>query len=226
VGYTNAGKSTIRNKLCEIAYPKENIKKEKVFEADMLFATLDITTRAVLLPDNRVITLTDTVGFIRKLPHDLVEAFKSTLEEVLYSDLLLHVVDCSSDYVHEQIQAVNLVLSQLGASEKPIMLVLNKIDKVTDAVVDSIEDKYKELATVRISARKDINLDLLLAEIARVLPYKLVEAEFMIPYSEQSFVSFLHRNARVLEEDYRDQGTYIKAVVDDEAYNKCRNFEI
>jgi len=226
VGYTNAGKSTIRNKLCEIAYPKENIKKEKVFEADMLFATLDITTRAVLLPDNRVITLTDTVGFIRKLPHDLVEAFKSTLEEVLHSDLLLHVVDCSSDYVYEQIQAVNMVLSQLGAAEKPIMLVLNKIDRVPEAVVDSIEDKYKELSTVRISAREEINLDLLLAEIARVLPYKLVVAEFMIPYSEQSFVSFLHRNARVLEEEYREQGTYIKAEVDEEAHNKCKNFEI
>lgn len=226
VGYTNAGKSTIRNKLCEIAYPKESIKKEKVFEADMLFATLDITTRAVLLPDNRVITLTDTVGFIRKLPHDLVEAFKSTLEEVLHSDLLLHVVDCSSDYVHEQVQAVNMVLSQLGAAEKPIMLVLNKIDKVPEAVVDSIEDKYKEFSTVRISARQEMNLDLLLAEIARVLPYMLVEAEYIIPYSEQAFVSFLHRNARVIEEDYREQGTYIKAEVDEEAYNKCKNFEI
>ena len=91
VGYTNSGKSTLRNALCDVAALKSAVQKEKVFEADMLFATLDVTTRALLLPDNRVAAVTDTVGFIRKLPHDLVEAFKSTLEEVVYSDLLMHV---------------------------------------------------------------------------------------------------------------------------------------
>lgn len=226
VGYTNAGKSTLRNKLCEIAYPKENIKKEKVFEADMLFATLDTTTRAIILPDNRIITLTDTVGFIRKLPHDLVEAFKSTLEEVIYSDLLLHVVDCSSKYVHEQIKAVNDVLAEIGAGEKPVMLVFNKIDKVPETVVDEIEARYTEQPSVRISAKEGINLELLLAEIAKLLPYKLIEAEYIVPYSEQQIVAFLHRNARIVEEEYREQGTYIKAVSDEEVYNKCRNFEI
>jgi len=226
VGYTNAGKSTLRNKLCEIAYPKESAKKEKVFEADMLFATLDITTRAVLLPDNRVITLTDTVGFIKKLPHDLVEAFKSTLEEVVFSDLLIHVVDCSSSYVEEQIEAVHDVLGQLGAAGKPMMLVLNKIDKVGEEAVDAIEDKYRDLKTVRISARQEINLDLLLNEIAEILPYTLKEIKFLIPYSDQSFVAFLHRNAKVQEEEYRDEGTYIKALVDDETLSKCKKYEI
>ncbi|MBP1743657.1 MAG: GTP-binding protein [Firmicutes bacterium] len=226
VGYTNAGKSTLRNKLCEIAYPKESIKKEKVFEADMLFATLDITTRAILLPDNRVITLTDTVGFIKKLPHDLVEAFKSTLEEVVFSDLLLHVVDCSSSYVEEQIEAVNTVLGQLGAAGKPMMLVLNKIDRVSEETVDAIAERYRDMKIVRISAREEINLDLLLSEVAEILPYTLKEIRFLIPYSDQALVSYLHRNAKVLEEEYRDDGTYIKALVDDEALSKCKRYEI
>lgn len=226
VGYTNAGKSTLRNKLCEIAYPKESIKKEKVFEADMLFATLDITTRAVLLPDNRIITLTDTVGFIKKLPHDLVEAFKSTLEEVVFSDLLVHVVDCSSSYVEEQIEAVNNVLDQLGAAGKPMMLVLNKIDRVGGDVVEAIAEKHKTMRIVRISAKQGTNLDLLLSEISEVLPYTLKEVKFLIPYSDQSFVAYLHRNAKVQEEEYRDDGTYIKALVDDEALSKCKRYEI
>ncbi len=105
--------------------------KEKVFEADMLFATLDITTRAISLPNNEIITLTDTVGFVRKLPHELVEAFKSTLEEVIYSDLLLHVIDISSDTAEKQIDAVNNVLEELGTENKPIILIFNKIDKVS-----------------------------------------------------------------------------------------------
>jgi GTPase len=226
VGYTNAGKSTLRNKLCEIAFTKDSIKKEKVFEADMLFATLDITTRAVLLPDNRVITLTDTVGFIKKLPHDLVEAFKSTLEEVVFSDLLIHVVDCSSHFVEEQIEAVDNVLGQLGAADKPMMLVLNKIDRVGEEVVDAIAENHKNVRTVRISAREGINLDLLLTEIAEVLPYTLKEVKFLIPYSDQALVAYLHRNAKVQEEEYRDDGTYIKALVDDETYSKCKRFAI
>lgn len=109
VGYTNAGKSTLRNTLCDLAAKNENKTKEKVFEANMLFATLDTTTRAVTLSKKGVITLTDTVGFVRKLPHDLVEAFKSTLEEVIFSDLLCHVIDVSSDSAVDQYNAVNEV---------------------------------------------------------------------------------------------------------------------
>lgn len=226
VGYTNAGKSTLRNKLCEIANPKDNAKKEKVFEADMLFATLDTTTRAVLLPDNRIITVTDTVGFIKKLPHDLVEAFKSTLEEVVYSDLLLHVADCSSTYAEEQIEAVNIVLGQLNAQDKPMVLVLNKIDKVDEERIKDLEEKYGNMRIVKISARLDVNLDLLLREIVDVLPYTLKEIEFIIPYSDQKMVAFLHRNSKVIEEDYREEGTYIKAMVDDETINKCSDYII
>lgn len=226
VGYTNAGKSTLRNKLCEIANPKDNVKKEKVFEADMLFATLDTTTRAVLLPDNRIITVTDTVGFIKKLPHDLVEAFKSTLEEVVYSDLLLHVADCSSSYIEEQIEAVHLVLEQLNAKDKPMLLVLNKIDKADHERIKQLEEKYSKLPVIKISAREEINLELLLKKITEILPYTMKEMEFVIPYSDQKMAAFLHRNAKVLEEAYRDEGTYIRAMVDEETINKCSDYII
>lgn len=226
VGYTNAGKSTLRNKLCEIAMPKENSEKEKVFEADMLFATLDITTRAIALPDSRVITITDTVGFIKKLPHDLVEAFKSTLEEVLYSDLLLHVVDVSSDTAEEQIDAVNNVLSQLGAKDKPTILVLNKIDRASEERIREIEEEYAGIQIIKISAREGINLDSLLEVIGNALPYTLKEVEYIIPYSDQSMVAFLHRNGKVKEEEYRDEGTYIRAMVEDEVFNKCESYMI
>lgn len=226
VGYTNAGKSTLRNKLCEIANPKDNVKKEKVFEADMLFATLDTTTRAVLLPDNRIITVTDTVGFIKKLPHDLVEAFKSTLEEVVYSDLLLHVADSASSYCQEQIEAVNIVLEQLNAKDKPMLLVLNKMDMVEENIINCLEEKYSNMKVIAISAREEINLDLLLKEISNLLPYALKEKEFLIPYSDQKMAAFLHRNGKVMEEEYRDEGTYIKAMVDDETINKSSAYII
>ncbi|AKN32493.1 GTP-binding protein [Clostridium carboxidivorans P7] len=226
VGYTNAGKSTLRNKLCEIAMPKEAVHKEKVFEADMLFATLDITTRAIELSDSRIITVTDTVGFIRKLPHDLVEAFKSTLEEVIYSDLLLHVVDISSDYVEEQIDAVNSVLGQLGVNNKPMMLVLNKIDKASKERIEEIKEKYNKIEVVCISAKQEHNLDLLLQEVSKLLPYTLKEAEYLIPYTDQSMVAFLHRNSKVKDEEYREDGTYICALADDEVYNRCEKYMI
>lgn len=226
VGYTNAGKSTLRNKLCDIAMPKDTAVKEKVFEADMLFATLDITTRAVVLPDNRLITLTDTVGFVRKLPHDLVEAFKSTLEEVIYSDLLLHVVDVSSKTAEEQISAVEEVLKELNALDKPTMLLFNKIDKAQEENLKLLKEKYKNYNILEISAKEAINLELLLSEISRQLPYTMKKVEYLIPYSEQSVVAFLHRNANVVSEDFKEDGTYICAQVDTEVYNKCEKYMI
>lgn len=226
VGYTNAGKSTLRNRLCEIALPKEGNVKEKVFEADMLFATLDTTTRAIMLPNNRLITLTDTVGFIRKLPHDLVEAFKSTLEEVLHSDLLLHVVDASAPNVEQQIDAVNEVLKELQAQDKPVILVLNKIDKADPIELKNLMDKYSDggLDIITISAKENINLDILLMHIVKVLPYNLKKVNYLIPYSDQAAAAFLHRNAHIEYEEYRDKGTFITAIVDDEVFNKCKEF--
>ena len=227
VGYTNAGKSTLRNTLCDIAAARDIQGKEKVFEANMLFATLDTTTRSINLPDNRLITLTDTVGFVSKLPHELVEAFKSTLEEVIFSDLLCHVVDSSSPYVKEQIEAVENVLGELNALDKPMLLVLNKIDLISEDELARLRDEYSsKYKVIEISAFERINLDLLLNEISEILPYTLKTVEFIIPYTNQQTVAFLHRNANVLEEDYREDGTYIKADVDDEVFNKCKEFKI
>ncbi len=119
----------------------------------MLFATLDITTRAMALPDNRVATVTDSVGFIRKLPHDLVEAFKSTLEEVVYSDLLLHVVDASSNAAEKQITVVEEVLKELGAGDKPTLLVLNKIDNSNDDILNSLKETFNNYSILEVSAK-------------------------------------------------------------------------
>ena len=226
VGYTNAGKSTLRNALCDVAAQKEVVGKEKVFEADMLFATLDITTRAIVLKNKGVITLTDTVGFVRKLPHDLVEAFKSTLEEVIYSDLLCHVVDTSSDTAIEQIKAVEEVLSELGASDKKTILVLNKIDKATEEQLENVKKATSEYETIEISAREGINLEELLGIIEENLPYKMKKCEYLIPYDRSDMSSFLHRNGRVLEEDYRENGTFMFVEVDEESYNKSKDYII
>ena len=226
VGYTNAGKSTLRNHLCDVAAQKDVQGKEKVFEADMLFATLDITTRAIVLKNKGVITLTDTVGFVRKLPHDLVEAFKSTLEEVIYSDLLCHVVDASSNYALEQIAAVEEVLAELGALDKKTLLVLNKIDKATEEQILSVEEATSKYEKIKISARTGENLEELLSIIEENLPYTMKKCEYIIPYDRSDMNSFLHRNGRVLEEDYRENGTFILAEVDDETYNKTKEFII
>lgn len=226
VGYTNAGKSTLRNALCDVAAQKEVVGKEKVFEADMLFATLDITTRAIVLKNKGVITLTDTVGFVRKLPHDLVEAFKSTLEEVIYSDLLCHVVDTSSDTAIEQIKAVEEVLGELGASDKKTILVLNKIDKATGEQLENVKKATSEYETIEISAREGINLEELLGIIEENLPYKMKKCEYLIPYDRSDMSSFLHRNGRVLEEDYRENGTFMFVEVDEESYNKSKDYII
>ncbi|MBB6622003.1 GTPase HflX [Clostridium gasigenes] len=224
VGYTNSGKSTLRNNLCDIAAQKDIQGKEKVFEADMLFATLDTTTRAITLSNKGIITLTDTVGFVRKLPHDLIEAFKSTLEEVIFSDLLCHVVDTSSEYALEQIEAVEGVLEELGTKEKKTMLVLNKIDIATEEQKKLIYENVKDYEIIEISAMEGWNLEKLLSLIEENLPYKFKKCEYLIPYDRSDISSYLHRNGRILEEEYKDNGTYMKVEVDDEIYNKSKEF--
>ena len=227
VGYTNAGKSTLRNALCDLAAKKENKTKEKVFEADMLFATLDTTTRAITLKNKGVITLTDTVGFVRKLPHDLVEAFKSTLEEVIFSDLLCHVIDTSSDTSVEQYIAVNEVLTELGAIDKETIIVLNKIDKASQEQINKIKEVLEgNNKIIEVSAAFGTNLEEFLEVIEEKLPYNYRKVEYLIPYEKGDIQSFLHRNGRVFEEDYRDNGTYMCVEVDDEVYNKTQEYII
>ncbi len=213
VGYTNSGKSTLRNTL-EEKYPLSSKEVNKSFEKDMLFATLDTTTRGIKIEESRPITVTDTVGFIRKLPHDLIEAFKSTLEEVIFSDLLLHIVDASSDDSLEQAKAVDEVLQEIGASDKNSIIVLNKIDKgksyKTEEIVDMYKDKYP---IVEISAKADINIEELADLIMEVLPNNLIEIKALIPYSEEALVSYFHDNGIVNEKEYKEIGTLIDGSI-------------
>ncbi|WBW99473.1 GTPase HflX [Oceanirhabdus sp. W0125-5] len=225
VGYTNAGKSTLRNMLCDYV-PANTVTKEKVFEANMLFATLETTVRALVLPDNRKVVMSDTVGFVRKLPHDLVEAFKSTLEETIEADVLLHVVDSSSQEALQQIEAVENVLNELGVEDKKILLVLNKIDMATEEQIENIKREKEGYNIIEISALSKINIDELLDAIGRDIPVKLRLCEFLIPYSEGALVSMVHSRGNVIEEEYKGEGTYIKAEVDDELFNRCSEYEI
>ncbi|MGL5970516.1 MAG: GTPase HflX, partial [Cetobacterium sp.] len=224
VGYTNVGKSTLRNLLVDM-YPSDNtVKKEAVFAENMLFATLDATTRTMVLPDKRITALTDTVGFVRKLPHDLVEAFKSTLEEVIFSDLLVHLVDASSDTVVKQITSVENVLTELGAIDKPTILALNKCDVATEEQIQKLKELYSHMDIIEISARNEMNIDLLMDKVMNSLPRTMKRVEMLIPYSESSINAYLHRNAIIETESYEAEGTLVVATLSDEAYNKCINF--
>lgn len=213
VGYTNSGKSTLRNALADIA-SKDALVKNKVLEKDMLFATLDTTTRAISLQDNRLITLTDTVGFIRKLPHDLIEAFKSTLEEVIYSDVLVHVIDASVDDSYGQAIAVDEVLAEIGAGETPRIIAFNKVDKGKSYMTEQIEKLYEgKYPIVDISAKNGTNLNLLLETMSQILPDNMVLIEALIPYDMQKLISLVHQKGTILSEEYEENGTRIQARV-------------
>jgi GTPase len=219
-GYTNAGKSTLRNMICEIA----GVDKEKVFEANMLFATLDTTTRMAMLPCGKDVLFSDTVGFIRKLPHDLVEAFKSTLEEVAFSNLILHVVDASNVQALAHIDTVNRVLNEIGASEREAILVLNKIDIASDEQLQVLRVKFPD--AVEISAKKNVNLDGLLKSVQDNIFKNFVEAELLIPYNDAKLVSYLHDNKCVLTEEYRETGIYLKISTTSDVFGRVREFAI
>lgn len=218
VGYTNVGKSTLRNKLCEL-YGKD---KEKVLEANMLFATLDTTTRIITLPSGRDVLFSDTVGFIRKLPHDLVEAFKSTLEEVVESDLIVHVVDGSNENAIVQIETVNKVLREIGAENKECILAINKIDIAKEENIHAIKAKYNNC--VEISAIKEINLDLLLKEVESRIFSKIITEKLLIPYTEARIVSALHELNCVKSEEYLEDGIEVVIETTEDIINKYKKF--
>ena len=199
VGYTNAGKSTLLNTLTN----------SDIYAKDQLFATLDPTTRQLDLPNKQQAILTDTVGFIQRLPHQLVAAFQSTLEEVVEADVLLHVIDVSHELYKEQSNAVYHVLDQIGAKDKTIITVYNKIDKLP---VDSALPARlaQEENSICISAKANINLDKLLELIAENLKLKAVEEYFLIPYSDSAAAARLHNVGTVLEQEYLAEGTKLK----------------
>ena len=200
VGYTNAGKSTLLNSLTGA----------EVLAEDKLFATLDPTTRRLKLPTNQNVLLTDTVGFIRKLPHGLVEAFKATLEEVVQADLLLHVVDSSHPQADEHIDAVNTVLEEIGAAGKPTIMVFNKIDRLESGARQFVE-RYPN--SVGISAKTGEGLPQLLQELnSQVRPIR----EFMelsVPHESAAIIARLHAVGQVIERDYNGEKAWFKVRI-------------
>jgi GTP-binding protein HflX len=192
----------------------------------MLFATLDTTVRTFQLPDKRVVSLTDTIGFIRKLPHHLVESFKSTLDEVIYSDLIIHVVDASSETAISQIVAVERVLGELKCMDKPMFLLLNKSDLATEKQLEDLKRIFKHYTSIEVSAAKQTNIDLLLNTIIAFIPREEKELEMLIPYDKSTLVSSLYKNSQVLETEHLENGTKIKALVSDEIAEKYKEYII
>lgn len=207
VGYTNAGKSTLLNRLTDAG----------VLEEDKLFATLDPTTRVLELPGRQEILLTDTVGFIRKLPHHLIEAFKSTLEEAKYADYILHVVDASNPQREKQMHIVYETLYNLDIKEKMIITLFNKQDAVTDS--EPMRD-FKADYTLAISAKYGRGLEELKELLAKLLRENKIFVERTIPYADAGIIQLIRKQGELLEEDYRSEGIYIKAYVPMEIYGK------
>lgn len=212
VGYTNAGKSTLLNTLTN----------SDIYAKDQLFATLDPTTRQLTLPNKQEIIITDTVGFIQRLPHQLIAAFRSTLEVVTEADLLVHVIDVSHELYKEQAAAVHEVLKEIGAETKPVITVYNKIDKLPSD--SKLADRLAlEEDTVCISAAKKLNLETLQQMIESHLKSKAVEVTLCIPYAETAKAAQLHETANVLEQEYTENGAVMKVILpveDLEAYNE------
>ena len=207
VGYTNAGKSTLLNRLTDAG----------VLEEDKLFATLDPTTRVLELPGRQEILLTDTVGFIRKLPHHLIEAFKSTLEEAKYADYILHVVDASNPQHEKQMHIVYDTLYQLDIREKTVITLFNKQDAVTER--EPLHDLRAD-HTLAVSAREGTGLDELKELLAELLRENKVLIERTIAYADAGILQQIRKQGELLEEDYRPEGIYVKAYVPLELYGK------
>jgi GTPase len=205
VGYTNSGKSTLLHALTHAQVQRE----------DALFVTLDPTTRLVHLPNRREVLFTDTVGFIQKLPTDLVAAFKATLEEVEQADLLLHVLDATRYNGRDQMEAVHETLQDLGVIEKPKVLVLNKVDELAPAAVELLlaQDWSPYLAVVAISALRKTGLDELGRAIAQTLPGEMVSIEVLLPYSENARQAEFHAQGNVDVVDYRGDGVMMRGAL-------------
>ena len=209
VGYTNAGKSTLLNRLTGAG----------VLEEDKLFATLDPTTRNLKLPSKQEILITDTVGFIRKLPHHLIEAFRSTLEEAKYADIILHVVDASNPQVDEQMYIVYETLQNLEVKNKPIITAFNKQDKLEDK---SILRDFKADHVVRISAKTGAGLDELQSVIEEVLRDQKVLVEKLYSYAEAGKIQLIRKYGELLEESYQEDGIFTRGYVPAEIYERVK----
>lgn len=212
VGYTNAGKSTLLNSLTGA----------EVLAQNKLFATLDPTARGLTLSDKREVTLVDTVGFIRKLPHHLIEAFKSTLEEAVFADALLIVADGADEEVETHLEVVFRLLNDLGVGTKPNLIVFNKTDEITAYKDFSLLAKASPF--VEISAKSGKNLEKLIAAIESIVPGKKKEVTLLIPFSKGQLLSELHSIHTVLSEEYTEIGTRVSCLLDAQAYAKFRDY--
>ena len=216
VGYTNAGKSAIMNKILS------NIEKEEksVGSKDMLFATLDVQQRNIKLDDKKEFILIDTVGFVSKLPHSLVNAFKATLEEVLYADILIHVVDASYDNYDFQIEVTEDVIKQLGAGDKEKIVVYNKCDLVEDEIIDASGCDH-----ICVSAKTGYNMDILIDMIkSRIFAGNIV-GELLIPYDRGDIVSYVCEKGSVSNMEYKENGTLIKVELSEADYNRVKKYD-
>lgn len=208
VGYTNAGKSTLLNLLTGA----------DVLAEDKLFATLDPTSRAIELPDGRSLLLVDTVGLIRRLPHHLVEAFKSTLEEAACADIIIHVCDVSDPEAAEKADVTLKTLADLGAAEIPVVTVLNKCDLLTENIPE-------DDSTVKISAKKAQGIDRLLQVVAANLPETAKRMKLLLPYDKAGFTAKLRENGKVFTEEYTETGVLVDALVDQMLIKQMSQYE-
>jgi len=211
VGYTNAGKSTLMNALTEI----------DTFVEDKLFATLDTKTSVCKLENGEKILMSDTVGFIKKLPHHLISSFKATLEEARNTDLLLHVADISSIAIHNQIEAVNTVLKELGCDKKPTIVVFNKIDAVQDdAIIPLLRSRYKDC--VMISAKTHQGIEDLKRKIVEMLEKNFVDVELSCSAANGKLIAYLHEHARILSSRFDDERATFRLFIEEKLVHKLQ----
>ncbi len=215
VGYTNAGKSTIMNRLIDRSNNKE---EKKVFEKNMLFATLDTNVRLMDFNDKMPFYLTDTVGFVQHLPHGLVEAFHSTLEEVKYADLLVQVVDISDENYKEQMETTMETLKEIGAANIPMLTVFNKADE------SMLEYPYENGETIRISALAPECISLLIKFIQKNLYKKQQEVTLLFPYINGKDLSYFIENANIINQEFKEEGVLVSGYCSDIIYEKMKSF--
>ncbi len=219
VGYTNSGKSALMNRLMTLTEKEE----KTVFEKDMLFATLDTQQRSVTLDTNHRFILVDTVGFVSRLPHSLVNAFKATLEEVAYADLLIHVVDASYENHDFHIEVTNKVLEEIGAGDKEKIIAFNKIDLLEE---QSSVIPVAGAENVFISAKYDRNIDRLIEIIKNKIFSDMVRVQMVIPYTRGDISSYLCERARVLAVEYKENGTWFDAELKAADYQRLKEYEV
>lgn len=218
VGYTNAGKSTLLNALVDLSLSDES---KKVYEEDMLFATLETSIRKIKIKDGKEFLLSDTVGFIRELPHMLIKAFRSTLDEVKNSDLLLHVVDFSDEDYEENIRVTNSTLKEIGADNIPVIYVFNKCDKVNDSKLPYVDGNK-----VCISAKNNIGINELINVISNNIFKGYVTCKMQIPFKRGDVVSYLKERYDFISTQYTNDGTLIEICLNKKDYGKYKNYII